>query len=72
MTLPTPAQARKFLVAAVAALAEIANEGLVPDAYRHDVAIVLAVATALGVYGFRNAPADDADAPADEDAPTYL
>lgn len=61
----TLATIRKFLVAAIGAALEAVNAGLVPAAYAHWVAVVVAVATALGVYAVPNStPAPAKAAPA--------
>ncbi len=50
-------RARKFLVAAVGALAVIVAAGILPEPAKSWAVAALAVATALGVYRVPNAPA---------------
>jgi hypothetical protein len=58
MTLPKLAEARKAVVAVLAAAAEILSAGLLHGTAAHVVQVVLAVAAAVGVYAVPNkAPA---------------
>ena len=52
----TFANVRKFALAALGGLAQVAAAGLLPEQYRPWATVVLAVATALGVYAVPNAP----------------
>ena len=49
--------ARKWGIAVVGVLAQAAASGLLPEQYQPWGAVVIALATALGVYGVRNHPA---------------
>jgi hypothetical protein len=54
MTLPKLAEARKAVVAVLAAAAEILSAGLLYGTAAHVVQVVLAVAAAVGVYAVPN------------------
>ena len=56
MKLPSLAQIRKAAVAAVGLLAEALNAGLVHGTAARWAAVVIAAATAAGVYGVPNKP----------------
>lgn len=51
----SPAEVRKLLVALTGALGQGLDVGLVPDQYKPYVSVVLALATAYGVYQVPNA-----------------
>lgn len=50
----TVASVRKFLAAVVGVVAQAVAAGTLPDSWKPWAAIVLAVATAAGVFGIRN------------------
>lgn len=49
------ARARKYLVALMGVAAQLLAAGVIPDPWASRVQLVLALATALGVYGVANA-----------------
>jgi hypothetical protein len=57
MKLPKITEARKAVVAVLAAVGEIASAGLLHGTVAHVVQVVLAVAAAAGVYALPNTPA---------------
>jgi hypothetical protein len=67
------ARARKYLVALMGVAAQLVAAGLIPDPWAGRVQLVLALATAVGVYAAPNAPpplqAVDEQAPAVGEGP---
>lgn len=54
----TFAQVRKAAVAAAGIVGQVVAAGVIPDSYLPWTSILIAVLTAVGVYGVPNAPID--------------
>ena len=52
-------QVRKYAVAVIGVLVQVASAGVLPEKYQPWAAVVVALATALGVYHVPNATPDD-------------
>lgn len=59
MTVPSPAQMRKFLVAFVAFVANLVAQGVLPESVSPYVTAVLAALAAVGVFVVPNAKPED-------------
>ena len=73
MTMPTLPEIKKTVVAVLGVAALLASSGLLHGTAEAVVNGILAVATALGVYGVQNAPAPAPFGPlAAQDRPRHL